>query len=239
MQACVATLHCFGIDLPDEDIEAAKKAATALGKQDEFGHLLSAREYILLPKNQRMDRMALLEGAENVPEKIGLMKAEEVIQKLDESGAYRGKIVTEVTKASEFYIAEDKHQDFYARNPNYGYCAAVVRPKVEKFKKRSIITEGNVQAQRGYLFYSGPFIANGDCVLHIFKAEVILHFSCLIWFTHITSESQGWFTSYCIDRSKFILEDQSTVTIARGVNAELINRTSIHKDLTGKRLRDS
>ncbi|MFN3191178.1 MAG: peptide-methionine (S)-S-oxide reductase MsrA [Aureliella sp.] len=60
--------------------------------------------------------------------------AEEVIQKLDESGAYRGKIVTEVTKASEFYIAEDKHQDFYARNPNYGYCAAVVRPKVEKFK---------------------------------------------------------------------------------------------------------
>jgi peptide-methionine (S)-S-oxide reductase len=61
--------------------------------------------------------------------------AEKYIKKLDESGAFDNKIVTEVTKSSVFYEAEEEHQDFYARNPGYGYCVAVVRPKVEKFRK--------------------------------------------------------------------------------------------------------
>lgn len=61
--------------------------------------------------------------------------SEKYIKKLDESGAFDNKIVTEVAKSSEFYEAEEEHQDFYARNPGYGYCVAVVRPKVEKFRK--------------------------------------------------------------------------------------------------------
>ncbi len=41
-------------------------------------------------------------------------------------------IVTEVQAAGEFWIAEESHQDFYRRNPNYGYCAVVIAPKLQK-----------------------------------------------------------------------------------------------------------
>lgn len=45
-------------------------------------------------------------------------------------------IVTELAPATQFYPAEEDHQDFFRRNPNQAYCAAVVRPKLEKFKKQ-------------------------------------------------------------------------------------------------------
>ncbi len=54
---------------------------------------------------------------------------------LDESKAFQNPIVTEIVPFKVFYEAEEKHQDFFARNPNQGYCRAVVRPKVDKFKK--------------------------------------------------------------------------------------------------------
>eukprot|EP01080_Neovahlkampfia_damariscottae_P000379 gene379-6793_t len=44
-------------------------------------------------------------------------------------------IVTEITAASTFYVAEDYHQNYFNMNPNQGYCQHVVKPKVEKFKK--------------------------------------------------------------------------------------------------------
>jgi peptide-methionine (S)-S-oxide reductase len=43
--------------------------------------------------------------------------------------------VTEVTKASTFYKAEDYHQDYYNLNGGNPYCQMVVKPKVDKFKK--------------------------------------------------------------------------------------------------------
>lgn len=46
------------------------------------------------------------------------------------------EIVTEVTPASEFYRAEEYHQDFFAKNPNQGYCVAVVAPKVAKVRAK-------------------------------------------------------------------------------------------------------
>lgn len=39
---------------------------------------------------------------------------------------------TEITPATDFWIAEEYHQDFFAKNPNQGYCVAVVAPKVGK-----------------------------------------------------------------------------------------------------------
>jgi peptide-methionine (S)-S-oxide reductase len=45
-------------------------------------------------------------------------------------------IVTEITPADTFYAAEDYHQEYFARNPNQGYCRAVVAPKVAKFRKQ-------------------------------------------------------------------------------------------------------
>ncbi len=61
--------------------------------------------------------------------------AEDVIKRLDEAKVYPAKIVTEVTKASTFYPAEDYHQDYFANNPFQPYCQAVVSPKVDKVRK--------------------------------------------------------------------------------------------------------
>lgn len=44
-------------------------------------------------------------------------------------------IVTEITPLTQFWRAEDEHQDYYARNPWSGYCRAVITPKVVKLRK--------------------------------------------------------------------------------------------------------
>ena len=55
--------------------------------------------------------------------------------RLNESGAWDNPVVTEVTELGVFYAAEDYHQEYYANNPNQGYCRYVIQPKVEKFRK--------------------------------------------------------------------------------------------------------
>ena len=49
---------------------------------------------------------------------------------------WSGKIVTELSPMPEFYAAEDYHQDYFNQNPQNGYCAAVVSPKVSKIRKK-------------------------------------------------------------------------------------------------------
>ena len=51
------------------------------------------------------------------------------------SALFSRPIVTEVALLDNYWPAEDYHQDFFARNPNQGYCLAVAAPKVEKFRK--------------------------------------------------------------------------------------------------------
>lgn len=43
-------------------------------------------------------------------------------------------IVTEIVAADTFYPAEEYHQDYFALNPNAGYCRAVISPKVAKVR---------------------------------------------------------------------------------------------------------
>lgn len=64
--------------------------------------------------------------------------AEQVIARLDAAGLWGGRIVTELTPASEFYVAEGEHQEYYQRNPYQPYCMMVVQPKVAKFRKQFI-----------------------------------------------------------------------------------------------------
>ncbi len=45
-------------------------------------------------------------------------------------------IVTALVQLPEFYRAEEYHQDFFAKNPNQGYCVAVVAPKVNKVRSK-------------------------------------------------------------------------------------------------------
>ncbi|MBI1891604.1 MAG: peptide-methionine (S)-S-oxide reductase MsrA [Burkholderiales bacterium] len=44
-------------------------------------------------------------------------------------------IVTELSPLSDYYKAEDYHQNYFRQHPHQGYCAFVVEPKVAKFRK--------------------------------------------------------------------------------------------------------
>ena len=46
-----------------------------------------------------------------------------------------GRVVTQVEPVRNYWRAEDFHQRYFDRNPYQGYCAAVVAPKVEKFRR--------------------------------------------------------------------------------------------------------
>lgn len=61
--------------------------------------------------------------------------AAEVIREMAESKSYTSPIVTEVKPLDSYAMAEAYHQDYFLNNPNQGYCAFVVGPKVDKFRK--------------------------------------------------------------------------------------------------------
>ena len=60
-------------------------------------------------------------------------QARVVIEEMNE--VWEGKIVTTIEEPLNFTIAEEYHHDYYARNPNTGYCFAVVGPKLAKVRK--------------------------------------------------------------------------------------------------------
>ena len=51
------------------------------------------------------------------------------------NGWWDGGIVTTIEPLGEYFVAEDYHQDFFAKNPGQGYCMAVALPKVNKVRK--------------------------------------------------------------------------------------------------------
>ena len=61
--------------------------------------------------------------------------AEDVIREIEASKTYSAPVVTEVVPLANYSTAEAYHQDYFLNNPNQGYCAFVVGPKVEKFQK--------------------------------------------------------------------------------------------------------
>ncbi|MDA7746511.1 peptide-methionine (S)-S-oxide reductase MsrA [Psychromonas sp.] len=63
-------------------------------------------------------------------EKIALA----LIEKMNQQQVFTEEIATKVEAADVFYKAEDYHQGYYLKNPNQGYCMAVVAPKFQKFK---------------------------------------------------------------------------------------------------------
>jgi len=62
--------------------------------------------------------------------------AEQVTQEIDKSDLWSNPVVTEITAATEYYIAEAYHQDYYTLNPNQGYCRAVINAKMAKFRAK-------------------------------------------------------------------------------------------------------
>ena len=54
---------------------------------------------------------------------------------LEKSGIYKKPIVTEITPFTNFYSAENYHDDYYDRNRSQGYCMFVIDPKIQKLMK--------------------------------------------------------------------------------------------------------
>ncbi|MBS0268691.1 MAG: peptide-methionine (S)-S-oxide reductase MsrA [Proteobacteria bacterium] len=60
--------------------------------------------------------------------------AEAVIGEINASGVLGKLIITEVQPLRNFWKATDDYQDYFAKNPAEAYCAAVIGPKVQKFR---------------------------------------------------------------------------------------------------------
>jgi peptide-methionine (S)-S-oxide reductase len=61
--------------------------------------------------------------------------AETYKKKLTEAGAFDDPIVTEISPLTEYYPAENYHQNYYNLNGSAPYCSYVIQPKIDKFKK--------------------------------------------------------------------------------------------------------
>jgi peptide-methionine (S)-S-oxide reductase len=62
-------------------------------------------------------------------------KAEAMIKRLTDEHVFDQPIVTEISPMSEFYKAEDYHQNYFMDNSMKPYCAFVIQPKLNKFAK--------------------------------------------------------------------------------------------------------
>jgi peptide-methionine (S)-S-oxide reductase len=62
-------------------------------------------------------------------------EATEMIQYLNQESNLNGAVVTELSELPIYYKAENYHQNYFVNHPEQGYCAFVVSPKVEKFRK--------------------------------------------------------------------------------------------------------
>lgn len=61
--------------------------------------------------------------------------AESYVESLEEEGGYDDEVVTEVERLETFYEAEEKHQNYFEKNPTDAYCSMHAQPKVEKVRE--------------------------------------------------------------------------------------------------------
>lgn len=61
--------------------------------------------------------------------------ATDLVQRLNAAGVWTAPLVTEITAASTFHVAEPEHHQYFRRNPYQGYCMAVVGPKAAKLRE--------------------------------------------------------------------------------------------------------
>lgn len=62
-------------------------------------------------------------------------EGQSIIDKLNSENVYDNPIVTTLEPLTQFYKAEDYHQNYYENNKNQPYCKMVIQPKIEKFEK--------------------------------------------------------------------------------------------------------
>ncbi|MFC4989753.1 MULTISPECIES: peptide-methionine (S)-S-oxide reductase MsrA [Saliphagus] len=62
--------------------------------------------------------------------------ANSYVEALEEEGGYDDEVVTDVEHLETFYRAEEKHQDYFDKNPTDAYCSMHAQPKVEKVREK-------------------------------------------------------------------------------------------------------
>ncbi|WP_182287031.1 peptide-methionine (S)-S-oxide reductase MsrA [Comamonas testosteroni] len=62
-------------------------------------------------------------------------QAQALLQEMQNEKAFDAPIVTQIEPLTNYWPAEDYHQDYFLQHPGQGYCAFVVGPKVQKFQK--------------------------------------------------------------------------------------------------------
>ena len=65
--------------------------------------------------------------------------AKQVISEINQSAVFGEPVVTQVSFMTEFYEAEEYHQNYYNRNPYQTYCQIVIGPKIDKFRKQHLL----------------------------------------------------------------------------------------------------
>lgn len=62
-------------------------------------------------------------------------QAQAMIARLNGEGVWAAAIVTELCPATSFFVAETYHHQYFRKNPQQGYCMAVVGPKARKVRQ--------------------------------------------------------------------------------------------------------
>ncbi|MCL6266067.1 peptide-methionine (S)-S-oxide reductase MsrA [Flagellimonas myxillae] len=61
--------------------------------------------------------------------------AEEFIKLLEKEKIFGAPVVTAVSEAQPFYLAEQEHQNFYNEHSSQPYCQVIIDPKIKKLNK--------------------------------------------------------------------------------------------------------
>ena len=61
--------------------------------------------------------------------------SKDYIELMHQENTFPNPIVTKISAAPIFYVAEEYHQNYYNQNKSQGYCSFVITPKIEKLKK--------------------------------------------------------------------------------------------------------
>jgi peptide-methionine (S)-S-oxide reductase len=136
-----------GGDMPDPDYEAVCEGDTGHAEVVQVAFdpdLLSYREvlevFFTVHDPTTMDRQGADVGSQyrsviltHSPEQDTTARA--IVAELEREKVWDDPIVTQIEPAPKFYPAEPYHQEYYANNPSQGYCQAVIRPKLTKFRK--------------------------------------------------------------------------------------------------------
>lgn len=65
-------------------------------------------------------------------------EAEAFIKESEEQKLFSNSVMTTLEPLNVFYPSEEYHREFYKKNPDQGYCQAVINPKMAKFRKRYV-----------------------------------------------------------------------------------------------------